>query len=356
MLKYLKLKTAALGVFIAITGASVAQETEVEFIDSFGDWILLETRNETGGFDACWLIRDYDGGDVLEFYLTSELSAISFSNEAWAFQEGDTYAVEYHFDNGQPNASEIFAIEAGSSVYLDVPLEDLSSKLKRATTFYVEGEFITLAFDLADSSAAIIAAEDCLARNTGMERSNPFAGGSRDDQPDPIADGSSASSAPEFFAKTAWETEPLVSFDDYDQLFDELRSFDISATIQYSEFPIGRYMAEIEDLVQAFYWEEDSSTRLSTVVYADVLTEITGDCLDTAGGIIVDEESEVVHQVRGQIGCQLDDSELYIRLTVLDLSTLAVVMVFMADPEEVDFIDAIEDVVVTGLVQALEAE
>ncbi len=356
MLKYLKLKTAALGVIIAIAGASVAQEPEFEFIDSFGDWFLLETRYETGEFDACWLMRDYDGGDMLEFYLTIELSAISFSNEAWAFQEGDTYAVEYRFDNGQPVASEILAISAGSQIYLGAPLEDLSSELKRATTFYVEAEFITLAFDLADSSAAISAAEECLARNTGMERSNPFAGGSSDDNDNPFAGGTSVSSAPEFSAKTAWETEPLVSLDDFDRLFDELRSFDISATIQYSEFPIGRYMAEIDELVLAFYWEEDSITRLSTVVYADAIIEVTGDCLNTAGGITVDEESEVVHQVRGQIGCQLDDSELYMRLAVLDLSALAVVMVFIADPEEAEFIDAIEDIVVTGLVQALEVE
>ena len=357
MIHNLSLKMAVLGALVAVSSASAAQETSFELVDTYGEWILLESRYDTGDFDACWLIREYGDGNTLEMLLSTDISAISFSNETWSFQEDDTYPVDYRFDNGPSVATNIFAVSTGTTVYLDSTLDAILGDLKTSSIFYVVAEFITLAFDLTDSGAAVSGAEDCLARNSSATSANPFEGGADDGGvPNPFAGGGNTTAAVTFEAKTVWEVEPLVTYEDFDFLFEEIRGFDLSVTSQYSDFPLGRYMAEIEESVLAFYWEEDSSTRLTETVYADALTNITSDCVAMADTLAEDVETGGIHVRRGQIGCELMDGELYLRLAVLDLSTLAVVMAFYGDPLEAEFVDAIEDIVIRGFVIALSEE
>jgi hypothetical protein len=164
---------------------------QYDFVE-VGNWLVNALGTEQG-FAACTAAGpQLPAGTRLVFVIDrSSAWRISLYNERWELRDGERYRLHYRLDTGE--AIAVTGRAGPITVMIDLGTGSSAvAPFKRASRMEIRAAKETFSFDLAGIGAALDAADDCVARNSGRSDSarNPFAAETPDQaEPDPASDG-----------------------------------------------------------------------------------------------------------------------------------------------------------------------
>ncbi len=145
----------------AVSAAAVIESFKAE------DWDgLAFTNDTTGEFSHCAVFATYQNGSTL--YLSSEVSGgwfLSFANPKWSLTSNSQYPLQLRVDSG--NAIDGTSAALGNA-QLGLPIpgnHPFIAQLRRGARLTVIFQGAEYAFQLSNSSKAMKAAEDCVAKH-----------------------------------------------------------------------------------------------------------------------------------------------------------------------------------------------
>lgn len=151
------------------------------FERTVGNWQIYPWADEKGQVAFCGMSARYVSGISLTFALfTNGQWAIAFEHPDWRLQPGQKYRVSYAIDRNSPRIGDAEAV-GEKMVILRLPDgADAFTAFQRGRRLSVNAAAEQLQFDLADTSSALAAADQCVSESARLNAAragsgNPFA-------------------------------------------------------------------------------------------------------------------------------------------------------------------------------------
>ncbi len=331
---------------------ALAQEDgDIIFYSQEGDWpVYKQLANSPEDLESCFTYHEQSATDFIYFLLMDGGTTLMIQRDDWQLPANIFYPVFLQIDNNDPIEATINTLDTSDAVMIDEDITSILEEIKAGRRLYLHTESTTFRYDRPGASQAISAAQACIREVLDVAPENPFLAGR-------AGGGSNPFEAPQSEQSFSYILEPVLPLESYQDLFFDLTDFGLQVEVGASEF-FGSYQALIEDTIYTFYWEEDSSTRETSTVFADVFTLFNENCKDMATTKLAEEirSNHEFHQ--GSIACSNEAEELsfYFRLSVFNWPELDFAMIFLStgNLETREVVEIIDDILVENVTLVFE--
>ncbi len=321
-----------------------------------GDWpVYKQLSNSPEDPEGCYTFHEESATDFIFFMFIDEGATLMIQRDDWQLPANSSYPVYLQIDNNDLIEATVNTFDISDAVMIEEDITSILEEIKAGSRLYLHTETTTLQYDLTGASKAISATQACLREVLDAAPENPFLAGQAGGGSNPFEAPGSDENFGNIPAST-YVVEPMLEMDSYELLFYEFVDADFSVVVSPSEFDIGTYQALIADTIYTLYWEEDSSTRETSTVFADVFTFFNESCKDLATTKLVEEtrSNHVFHQ--GSVACsnEAEEISLYFRLSVFDMYDVAMIFLSTGALETREMVEIIDDILVENVTFVFE--
>jgi len=329
--------------------------TNILYFDEGGWRVYKQIANYPDDPDGCYTFHEVGPTDFIYFLFIEDDATLMIQRDDWQLPADNTYPVFLQIDNNDPIETSVYTLDTSDAVMIDEDITPILGEIQAGDQLFFHTETTTFQYDLTGVSRAITSAQACLREVLNIAPVNPFLADKAGENPNPFVT-SPQKENPGYFL------DPFLPMESFETLFTDIIETGLSVEVGPSTY-FGSFEALIEDTVYTFYWEEDSSTRDTNTVFADVYPLFNESCKDMATTKI-SEEARWNHTFhRGSIACSNAEEEisLFFRLSVFNWTGIDTAMIFLTtgvleDREAIEIVDDILVDNVTLVFESLEAE
>ncbi|MCH7806122.1 MAG: hypothetical protein IH995_03140 [Proteobacteria bacterium] len=342
---------------VGIAFSALAQEDgDIILYSQEGDWpVYKQLANSPEDLESCFTYHEQSATDFIYFLLMDGGTTLMIQRDDWQLPANIFYPVFLQIDNNDPIEATINTLDTSDAVMIDEDITSILEEIKAGRRLYLHTESTTFQYDLTGASQAISATQACLREVLDVAPENPFlagqAGGGSNPFEAPQSEQSFSAIQP-----SGYLLDPFLELDSYQNLFVDFTDFGFQVEVGPSSFDIGTYQALIEEAYYTLYWEEDSSTRETSTVFADVFTFFNEICKDMATTKLVEETrtNHVFHQ--GSVACsnEAEEISLFFRLSIFDMYDVAMIFLSTGTLEDREAIEIIDDILVENVTLVFE--